>query len=201
MLNFEDAIAGCLRNDNKSKEMVYKSFYGYLMGVTLRYVSDRNDAEELVNDSFIKIFKSIGQFNSPFNSAKYGDQLQPAFKAWIARISSRTAIDFLRSKRTFLYIDDILEEQQPLIELSSVSRLNTQDIMRLLNELPETHKLIFNMYEIEGFSHEEISKMINISESSSRVYLTRAKDRLRTLYKNSLINSYEPTTIQNIRRI
>jgi len=197
MLNFEDAIAGCLKNDNKSKEMVYKSFYGYLMGVTLRYVEDRNDAEELVNDSFIKIFKSIGQFNGP----KYNDQLQKAFKGWIARISSRTAIDFLRSKRTFLYVDDITEEQQPLIELNAISQLNVQDIMKLLNELPETHKLIFNMYEIEGFSHEEISKILNIPESSCRVYLTRAKNKLRELYKNSLMNSYEPTTIQNTRSV
>ena len=196
MLKFEDAIAGCLRNDNKSKEMVYKSFYGYLMGVILRYVEDRNDAEELVNDSFIKIFKSISQFNAP----KYDDQLQRAFKGWIARISSRTAIDFLRGKRTFLYVDDIVEEQQPLTELNAISQLNVQDIMKLLNELPETHKLIFNMYEIEGFSHEEISKMLNIPESSCRVYLTRAKNRLRELYRNSL-NSYEPRTIQNIRRI
>ncbi len=197
MLNFEDAIAGCLRNDNKSKEMVYKSFYGYLMGVTLRYVDDRNDAEELVNDSFIKVFKSIGQFNAP----KYNDQVQKAFKGWIARISSRTAIDFLRGKRTFLYVDEITEEQQPLTELNAVSQLNVQDIMRLLSQLPETHKLIFNMYEIEGFSHEEISKMLNIPESSCRVYLTRAKNKLRELYKNSLMNSYEPKTIQNIRRI
>ncbi|SMC74032.1 RNA polymerase sigma-70 factor, ECF subfamily [Pedobacter nyackensis] len=197
MLKFEDAIAGCLRNDNKSKEMMYKSFYGYLMGVTLRYVDDRNDAEELVNDSFIKIFKSIGQFNGP----KYEDQLQKAFKGWIARISSRTAIDFLRGKKTFLYVDDITEEQQPLIELNAISQLNVQDIMKLLNELPETHKLIFNMYEIEGFSHEEISKILNIPESSCRVYLTRAKNKLRELYKNSLMNSYEPTTIQNIRSV
>ncbi|WEK19372.1 MAG: RNA polymerase sigma factor [Candidatus Pedobacter colombiensis] len=197
MLKFEDAIKGCLRNDNKSKEMVYKSFYGYLMGVTLRYVEDRNDAEELVNDSFIKIFKSIGQFSTPKDS----DQLQKAFKGWIARISSRTAIDFLRSKKTFLYVDDITEEQQPLTELNAVSQLNVQDIMKLLNKLPETHKLIFNMYEIEGFSHEEISKMLNIPDSSCRVYLTRAKNKLRVLYKNSLMNSYEPTTIQNIRKI
>jgi len=197
MLNFEDAIAGCLRNDNKCKEMIYKSFYGYLMGVTLRYVNDRNDAEELVNDSFIKIFKSVGQFNAP----KFSDQIQKAFKGWIARISSRTAIDFLRSQRTFLYVDDIAEEQQPLTELNAISQLNVQDIMKLLGKLPETHKLIFNMYEIEGFSHEEISKMLNIPESSCRVYLTRAKNKLRELYNNSLTSSYEPTTIQNIRRI
>lgn len=192
MLKFEDAIAGCLRNDNKSKEMVYKSFYGYLMGVILRYVEDRNDAEELVNDSFIKIFKNISQFSAP----KYNDQMQKAFKGWIAKISSRTAIDFLRGKRTFLYVDDMTELQQPITELNAVSQLNVQDMMKMLNKLPETHKLVFNMYEIEGFSHEEISKMMNIPESSCRVYLTRAKNKLRELYKNSSLNAYEPTTIQ-----
>ncbi len=62
MLNFEETIVGCLRNDNKSKEMVYKSFYGYLMAVVLRYVKDRDDAEELVNDVFIKIFNAINKF-------------------------------------------------------------------------------------------------------------------------------------------
>lgn len=197
MLNFEDALAGCLRNDNKSKEMVYKSFYGYLMGVTLRYVDDRNDAEELVNDSFIKVFKSIGQFNAP----KSKEQLQKAFKGWIAKISSRTAIDFLRGRKILLYVDDITEEQQPLTDLSAIAQLNVQDIMKLLNRLPEAHKLIFNLYEIEGFSHEEISKTMKIPESSCRVYLTRAKSKLRALYKDSLMNSYEPKTIQNIRSI
>lgn len=187
MLRFEDVLAGCLENDNKCKEMVYKSFYGYLMGVILRYVSDRNDAEELINDCFIKIFKNIAQFAHP----KDKEELQKAFRGWIAKITSRTAIDFLRSKRTYLYVDDMEDVQQPLVELNAISQLNVQDIMKLLNQLPETHKLIFNMYEIEGFSHDEISKVLNIPESSSRVYLTRAKNKLRTLYSNSLISSYE----------
>ncbi|HKG05869.1 MAG TPA: RNA polymerase sigma factor [Pedobacter sp.] len=186
MLGLEDAIEGCLKNNNKSKEMIYKSFYGYLMGVVLRYVNDRNDAEELVNDTFIKIFKSIGQFSFPNEEGG----LQKAFKGWIARISSRTAIDFLRAKKTHVYVDEIVEEQQPFTQINVISQLNAQDILKLLNILPETHRIIFNMYEIEGFSHDEISKMLNIPESSSRVYLTRAKSKLRELYSKTLTNSY-----------
>lgn len=188
MLKFEDVLAGCLKNDNKCKEVVYKSFYGYLMGVILRYVNDRHDAEELINDCFIKVFKGLGQFGAPSDP----EQLQKAFKGWAARISSRTAIDFLRSKKTFLYVDDMEEAPQPITELNAISQLHVQDIMKLLNQLPETHKLIFNMYELEGFSHEEISKLINIPESSSRVYLTRAKNKLRILYSKSLITDFEP---------
>lgn len=186
MLGLEDAIEGCLKNRTKGKEMIYKSFYGYLMGIVLRYVNDRNDAEELVNDTFIKIFKSIAQFSFP----KEEEELQKAFKGWIARISSRTAIDFLRTRKTHLYVDEIMEEQQPLTHTNAISQLNVQDILKLLNTLPETHRIIFNMYEIEGFSHDEISKMLNIPESSSRVYLTRAKSKLRELYSKTLTNSY-----------
>ncbi|RYE28128.1 MAG: RNA polymerase sigma factor, partial [Sphingobacteriales bacterium] len=100
MLKFEEVIRGCLKGESKSKEMVYKSYYGYLIGVILRYVNDRNDAEELVNDSFIKIFKSIAQFSFPKNEI----EAQKAFKGWMARISSRTAIDFLRTKKTHVYL-------------------------------------------------------------------------------------------------
>lgn len=186
MIKLDDAIAGCLKNDNKSKEMIYKSFYGYLMGVILRYVNDRNDSEELVNDSFIKIFKGIAQFNVPKEPA----DLHKAFKGWIARISSRTAIDFLRSKKSYLSIEDITEDQQPITQLNALTQLNVQDILAMLEGLPELQRLIFNMYEIEGYSHDEISKMLNIPESSSRVYLTRAKYKLRQLYSNTLTNTY-----------
>lgn len=186
MLSLEDAIKKCLKDDNKGKEMVYKSFYGYLMGVTLRYVNERDDAEELVNDSFIKVFRSIGQFSFPKNE----DELQKAFKGWLARISSRTAIDFLRTKKTNLQIDDIGEDQLPVTTVNAITHLNVQDILKLLNALPEMHRLIFNMYEIEGYSHDEISKALSIPESSSRVYLTRAKNKLRDLYSKNLTNSY-----------
>jgi len=186
MLELEDAIEGCLNNRNKSKEMIYKSFYGYLMGVILRYADDRDDAEELVNDTFIKIFRSIAQFSFPREKS----ELQKAFKGWIAKIASRTAIDFLRSRKTFLHVDDIVEEQQPLSEVNALSVLNVQDIMRMLNTLPQTQRLIFNMYEVEGFSHDEIARTLNIPESSSRVYLTRAKARLRALYTRTSIQSY-----------
>ncbi|EDM36292.1 putative RNA polymerase ECF-type sigma factor [Pedobacter sp. BAL39] len=186
MLRFKEVLAGCLKNDNKSKEVVYKSFYGYLMGVVFRYVSDRNDAEELVNDSFIKIFKNLSQFAHPRDE----DALTKAFKGWIAKISSRTAIDFIRSRRALVYMDDFTEAEQPITEWNALTKLNVQDILRLLNGLPELHRLVFNLYEIEGYAHDEIAKLLSIPESSSRVYLTRAKQKLRVLYSNTSVGTY-----------
>ncbi|MFC4142978.1 RNA polymerase sigma factor [Pedobacter mendelii] len=167
--------------------MMYKSFYGYLMGIILRYVNNSYDGEELVNDSFIKIFKSIDGFQAPNNAS----DLQKIFKGWIAKIASRTAIDKLRTLKNQAYVDDLSEAEHPVTHVSVASDLHVQDILKLLNYLPETHRLVFNLYEIEGFAHDEISKMMNIPESSSRVYLTRAKNKLRGLYLKTLVNSYE----------
>ena len=187
MLGFKDVITGCVEHNNKSKEMVYKSFYGYLMAVVLRYTNNRTEAEELVNDTFLKIFKAIHQFVFP-PDAEVAEKL---FKAWIGKIASRTAIDFLRTRRVFVSIDDIAEEGEPLTHINVITELNVKDILKLLDDLPELHKLVFNLYEIEGFSHLEISKLLNIPESSSRVYLVRSKQKLRALYAKTLINTYE----------
>lgn len=154
------------------------------MGITLRYTKNTFDSEELVNDSFIKIFRHLSSFKRPENP----DELQQSFKGWIAQIASRTAIDRLRTSKAHLYVDDVSEVEHPSTQVSTASHLHVEDILNLLNQLPEMHRLVFNLYEIEGFSHEEISKMLNLSASSSRVYLTRAKNKLRTLYSYNMIN-------------
>lgn len=164
--------------------MMYKSFYGYLMGITLRYTKNTFDSEELVNDSFIKIFRNVSTFRYP----QKPEELQPSFKGWIAQIASRTAIDRLRSSKAYLYVEEVEEEEHPSTQVSAESQLHVKDILNLLNQLPEMHRLAFNLYEIEGFSHEEISRMLNIPVSSSRVYLTRAKNKLRTLYSETMTN-------------
>lgn len=181
ILRIEEIIKGCKTNQNKCKELLYKQFYGYLMGIILRYSKNASDSEELVNDSFIKIFKAIPTFiipNVEEDTIKY-------FKAWIGKIASRTAIDRIRLSKVHLYVDELTEIDHPVEEISSVSNLYVKDINNLLNQLPDLHRVIFNLYEIEGFKHEEIGELLKIPENSSRVYLTRAKNKLRQLYLNS----------------
>lgn len=187
ILSFEEILKGCVKNNNSCKEMMYKSFYGYLMGIILRYTKNLSDSEELVNDTFIKIFKNIETFNPPKNP----EELHRSFKGWIAQIASRTAIDKIRTSKIQFYVDDLAEHEHPATHVSIASDLHVADILSLLNHLPDTQRLVFNLYEIEGFAHEEISRMLTIPENSSRVYLTRAKNKLRTLYLNTMVNSYE----------
>lgn len=166
----EKIIEGCVRKIEKSQEMLYKKFFGYALSVAMIYTNHRSDAIEVVDDSFIKVFAEISRFDPSL-----------PFKSWLRRIVINTAIDRCRKFNKHQYSD---ESQAILIrdESASVeSQLTAEDIIGLLNQLPPLHKLVFNLYEIEGYSHEEIAIQLNIPESSSRVYLTRAKKQLREL--------------------
>lgn len=139
-------------------------------------------AEELVNDSFIKIFKNLHVFIIPDDK----ETLLKIFKGWISKITSRTVIDFLRTNKNQSYTDDLNEDISHTDHVTVLDKMNVYDILNLLNELPQLQRIVFNMYEMEGFNHEEIGVMLNISKSHSRVNLARAKNKLRLLYKESL---------------
>lgn len=181
----QDILIGCSDNDEQCQEWIYKSFYGYVMGVIVRYNKDVSQAEELVNDSFIKIFKNIRMFIYPEGS----ENLLKAFKGWMAKIASRTAIDFLRISKNIQTNDELTEVHSLTDHYTVLDKMNAQDILKLLDELPQIQRIIFNMYEIEGFKHEEIANELHIPVKNSRVYLARGKERLRTLYQQTLTRS------------
>ncbi|WP_233632655.1 RNA polymerase sigma factor [Parapedobacter sp. ISTM3] len=183
VLSLENAVRGCVQDgDERSKEWIYKSCYGYVRAITMRYVKNEFDAEELTNESFIRAFNKI----ATFSSVESGERFERSFRAWLARIAVNISIDFLRAQKQLLALDDVgegeIEQQQ--VEVSG--NLHVEDIMKLLLQLPEIQRTIFNLYEVEGYSHEEVSVMLDIPESTSRTYLTRAKKKLRQLYLASI---------------
>ena len=176
----DEIIQGCLRKKEKSQEMLYKRFFGYALKVALIYNRDRENAIEVVNDSFMKVFDKIKSYDTNM-----------PFKSWLGRIVVNTSIDRFRKENR-----NIVEGEDEMflvpVELPNiVAELNAKDIMALLNHLPDVHRLVFNLYEIEGYGHNEISAMLRIPESSSRVYLTRAKKRLRELFEVFFSAKYE----------
>ena len=140
------------------------------MGISLSYSKDKMLADEITNDSFIKFFGSIKKFDD-FQSVK----------AWLRRITVNTAIDYFRKQKKFQNQTDVAEETAVFHEVNALGDLAFQDIVNLLNLLQEDHKLVFNLYEVEGYSHKEIGEKLGLTESSSRVYLARAKSQLRKL--------------------
>jgi RNA polymerase sigma factor (sigma-70 family) len=168
----EVIIRHCKTGSLKHQEMLYKLFYGYAMGISLRYCFNRDDAVEAVNDAFIKIFNSINSYTD-----------DKPFKPWLRSIIINTAID-RRRKELKYQLNTELENASAISNVATViENLNVQDILKLMEQLPPVQVTVFNLYEVDGYSHDEIAKMLGLSASSSRVYLTRAKERLRSILK------------------
>ncbi len=166
----QELVRQCKRGDLKYQEILYKQFYGYAMGIGLRYLANRDDALEVVNDAFIKVFNSIKSFD---------DKLP--LKPWLRKVIVNTAIDQRRKNLRHLAETDLDEAAFVATPALAVSKLNVGDIVMLMELLPEANRLVFNLHEVDGYTHEEIGTMLNIAASSSRVYLGRAKERLRKL--------------------
>jgi RNA polymerase sigma-70 factor (ECF subfamily) len=169
-----ELIENCKNTDSiRAKEALYKHYYGYAMSICLRYSYSKHEAVMILNDSFMKVFDKIRLYDDAYS-----------FKVWLRRILINTAIDRYRKNEN--YIEKT--EANSFINIpgnfeDAISKLTVEDIMELLNELPETQRLIFNLSEIEGYSHKEISKKIKIPVGTSRSYLYRAKAKLRELFK------------------
>ncbi|NLP58760.1 RNA polymerase sigma factor [Lutibacter sp. B1] len=172
----ENILVGCEKGNIFYQELLYKHFYGYALSICRLYTYSNDEAVSILNDSFLKVFSSI---------KKKGFDNSIPFKNWLRRILINTAIDNYRKNSKHLYHLEIEEAEQIQTNTSIIDDLTAEDILNLLDQLPETHRLVFNLYEIQGFNHEEISLKLNISKSTSRVFLARAKKKLRVLiHKN-----------------
>lgn len=178
-LTLDSALDACVQTDDeRAKEFIYKKYYGYVSAVVTRYVKSEYDAEELVNEAFIKAFKNLARFNR----VGEGTVLEKSFRGWLAKIAANLSIDLLRSKKNMVAMEEVGEQDISPVLINASDKLFADDILKLLERLPEIQRIIFNLYEVEGYAHEEIGKMLNIPDSTSRTYLTRAKQRLRKLY-------------------
>ncbi len=169
LLSEKELIQKCKNGNLNMLEKLYKHFYGYALGIGMRYMTNKDDALEVVNDSFIKLFNTLKSYNEEME-----------FKPWFRKIIVNTAIDRNRKERSRYMETDIETAGDVAVSEQMVSSLNVKDILNLLEELPHLHRTVFNLYEIDGYSHNEIGQMLNIPEGSSRKYLSRAKEQLRT---------------------
>lgn len=165
-----ELIKQCKNGSLKHQEMLYKHYYGFTMGIAQRYCFNRDDAMEAVNDGFIKVFNTIAQYD-----------ISKPFKAWLRTIMVNTAIDRRRKELKHQLHAEINEVVPIGVNTYIVEAMNARDILKLMDNLPGIQRTVFNLYEIDGYSHDEIAGMLSIPASSSRVYLTRAKEKLRKI--------------------
>jgi len=168
-LSDDDLIRGCRENNRKSQEMLYRRYAKAMYNLCLIYESDRDNAKDILQDAFIKIFRNIASFDR-----------EGSLKGWMKKIITNTAIDHYRkncSEAQFIPLENIV---QPFSNEESVaSILNTEDIISQVNRLPDGARMIFQLYAIEGYSHKEIADLLNISEGTSKSQINRAKQLLQ----------------------
>ncbi len=166
----EELIKGCIKNDRLAQQCLYQRYYGKMMGVCMRYSSHKEQATEILNLAFFKVFKTIGGFNN-----KNGN-----LEGWIYRIMVNTAIDFIRSEIRHQHSDI---DKSVYAEDSSdiIAELSAEHILELVNKLTPAYKAVFNLYVIEGYSHGEIGKLLDISEGTSKSNLAKARANLQAM--------------------
>lgn len=173
----DQLIKRCSSGDRKSQEHLFRMYYGYVMAIAMRYSGNYEQASEITNDSFLKVFRKLEMH-----------RCESSFKAWLRKIVINTALDYFRKekKRDLQIPIDTVKDQAN--ETNVLDQLHAEDIIKLLNQLPPIYRYTFNLYEIEGYSHDEIAAMLEVTSSTSRSNLTRAKKMLRDLIHQNLMS-------------
>ena len=165
-----DLITACIRKERWAQKKLYEAHYGKMMGVCLRYANNKEDAQDILHEGFIKIFRNIEKY-----------QIGTSLSAWIRRIMVNTSIDYYR-KSVRRRTEDI-EQAYGLstAEASALSQLTEQEILKAVQSLSPAYRAVFNLYVIEGFSHKEIANQLDITESTSRSNLVKARMKLKEI--------------------
>ena len=163
-----DLIQGCLKGDSKIQKELYNRFAPKMYAVCLRYANNAENAQDLLQEGFVKIFRNLNRFRG-----------EGSFEGWIRRIFVNTSIEYYRKKTN---VFSITERENLMVEdggLNALDKLAEKDIIKLVQELSPGYRTVFNLYTIEGFSHKEIGVMLGISEGTSKSQLARAKGILK----------------------
>jgi RNA polymerase sigma-70 factor (ECF subfamily) len=164
----ENLIKGCIAEDRECQRELYKRFSGKMMAVCMRYASSRMEAEDMLQEGFIKVFDNIGKF-----------KMEGSLEGWVRRIMVNNAINKIRANKIKFeelgnVSDDFLQHDKNIID-----KMSEQDILKLISQMPQGYKYVFNMYAIEGLSHKEIADNLGIEEASSRSQYAKAKKYLQ----------------------
>jgi RNA polymerase sigma-70 factor (ECF subfamily) len=169
-LTDEELITGCIKEDESSQRELFRRYAGKMLGVCQRYARNSADAEDIVQEAFIKVFAKLHQFKS-----------QGSFEGWIRRIVVNTAL----KKYTVIRYDkevsgyEINDRNENSMEAPAYGHLNEKELLGMINQLPDGYRLIFNLYVIEGYQQEEIAQMLKIQPGTSRSQLVKARNMLK----------------------
>lgn len=171
-MTLEELILNCKKNDLKAQEELYKKFSGILFSVCLKYSRNYHEAEDNLQDAFITILKSIGQFKG-----------KGSFEGWMKRITVNTVLQKYRKQRVYNLSNEEQIEEEVEIEIEETN-IPLDYLLKIVQELPDRYRLVFTMYVLDGCPHKEISEEMEISVGTSKSNLARARKILQTKIEN-----------------
>ena len=178
----QDIISACIDNDSRAQKILFENYAPKMLGVCARYCSNMDDAKDALHEGFIKIFGLIQNFKG--NST---------LETWMTRLMINTAIDQFKKSTKFLHFEEhekvhaySNEDQFFILEFEEEDEIKNKDLYKIIEQLPDGYRVVFNLYAIEGYTHKEIAEELNISVGTSKSQLARARTMLRKLVKEQL---------------
>lgn len=159
---------GCLQNDRKQQEALYRALAPKMLAVCMRYANDKDEAQDILQEGFIKMFNNVHKYRGDGN-----------LEGWIRRIMVHTAISRYRKLKSIVLVEDMSENDMDTNTSQNANNLEVSDLMKLVQQLPQVYRSVFNLYAIEGYSHQEIGNKLGITELLSRTTLYRARNILK----------------------
>ncbi len=172
-------LGGCLKKDRKSQEVLYQQYYSYGMSIAFRYAGNRDEATEILNDSFLKVFQNLKKYDG-----------NRSFTTWFRTIVINTAINQYKKYLKHSYHDDINEAKSISINQNALDTMAYEEILELVQKLTPGYRTVFSLYVIDGHSHDEISKKLGISVGASKSNLSRARFKLQDMLQDLMKIEY-----------
>jgi len=173
--NLDDIIKGCVSGKREEQAQLYNMFADRMYAVCLYYSKDQTEAEDLLHEGFIKVFKSISQYRK-----------EGSFEGWIRRIMINTSLEKFRKHNQLYPVDNVYDYVEDIGYEDIISKISFDDLLQMIRELPPQYRMVFNLYVMEDMPHKEISKIMGITEGTSKSNLSRA----RNLLQEKVINNF-----------
>jgi RNA polymerase sigma factor (sigma-70 family) len=166
-------IDACIKEDRIVQRILYDTYSKKMLGVCIRYATDTMEAEDILQEGFIKVFNNISQYTH-----------KGSLEGWIRRIMVNTALNKIRNKKIINYTDELNNDIEYHTTEGPIEKMNHNQLLKLIDKLPIGYKTVFNLYAIEGLSHKEIAKKLNHNESTTRTQYHKSKKYLKNLITN-----------------
>ncbi|MBI5541763.1 MAG: sigma-70 family RNA polymerase sigma factor [Bacteroidia bacterium] len=173
----KDLVDSCIKGNRKSQELLYKTFYGKMLAVCMRYSRNKEEAQDVLHDGLIKVFIKLKSFEN-----------KGSFEGWVRRIIVNSAIDSVRTRKDFyikeeqeFLIDDIVDDSEKTEEMEKIQRMKAETLIGLMQKLSPAYRMVFNLFAVENMQHKEIAETLNISIGTSKSNLAKAKIKLKEL--------------------